>query len=295
MSAAGKEAVHGLDRLPIQRLAAFSSGGSGGNPAGVVLLEALPPSHEMQAVAARIGYSETVFGAPEQDGWRVRYFAPEAEVAFCGHATIALGAALAARLGAQVFRLRLNDAAITVDGWERGGTMLAALVSPRATSRPASPELTEDALRLFSLDAADLDPRIPPAVTDAGAPHLVLALRERERLAALTYDFDAGRALALRAAICTFNIVQAEGSRRFHARNPFPYGGVYEDPATGAAAAALGGYLRRIGWPHGGGIEVLQGEDMGQPSRLHVAIGPNQAQGVRVSGEVRWLAEPDAA
>ena len=107
-------------RFPIERLAAFSVGGSGGNRAGVALLDALPPAAAMQAVAAWIGYSETVFAAPEEDSWRVRYFAPKAEVDFCGHATIALGAALAIRGGGRDFRLRLNHAVITVEGWEDG-------------------------------------------------------------------------------------------------------------------------------------------------------------------------------
>ncbi|MEJ1937883.1 PhzF family phenazine biosynthesis protein, partial [Nostoc sp. NIES-2111] len=140
----------------------------------------------------------------------------------------------------------------------------------------------------------DLDARIPPAVTDAGAPHLVLALRDRARLAALAYDFEAGRALALRETICTFNVLHAEDVGRFHARNPFPYGGVYEDPATGAAAAALGGYLRHLRWPHGGAIEVVQGEDMGQPSLLRVGIGADPSAGLLVSGQVRWLREATA-
>jgi PhzF family phenazine biosynthesis protein len=59
----------------------------------------------MQALAAEIGYSETVFAAPSDQDWRVRYFAPEVEVDFCGHATLALGAALALRHGDGTFRL----------------------------------------------------------------------------------------------------------------------------------------------------------------------------------------------
>jgi PhzF family phenazine biosynthesis protein len=81
--------------MEVQRIAAFSQGTTGGNPAGVVLCEVLPPADRMLAIAAEVGYSETVFAAPSEDGWRVRYFAPEIEVPFCGHATIALGAALA--------------------------------------------------------------------------------------------------------------------------------------------------------------------------------------------------------
>ncbi|CFW21268.1 oxidoreductase [Bordetella pertussis] len=76
----------------VRRIAAFSDGARGGNPAGVHVAEVLPDAMTMQQMAAEIDYSETVFAAPAYGGWRVRYFAPEAEVPFCGHATIALGA-----------------------------------------------------------------------------------------------------------------------------------------------------------------------------------------------------------
>jgi PhzF family phenazine biosynthesis protein len=59
----------------------------------------------------------------------------------------------------------------------------------------------------------------------------------------------------------------------FHARNPFPVGGVVEDPATGAAAAALGGYLRALGAvTPPATITIRQGEAMGRASRLEVDI-----------------------
>src|SRR6516165_9617013 len=70
----------------------------------------------------------------------------------------------------------------------------------------------------------------------------------------------------------------------FHVRNPFASGGVYEDPATGAAAAALGGYLRDIRWPHGNTIEIVQGEDMGMRSRIRAEISPVPGASIRVSG-----------
>lgn len=59
----------------------------------------------------------------------------------------------------------------------------------------------------------------------------------------------------------------------FHARNPFPVGGVVEDPATGAAAAALGGYLRDAGiLAAPASFFTRQGEAMGRPSRLMVNV-----------------------
>jgi PhzF family phenazine biosynthesis protein len=274
--------------MEVQRIAAFSQGANGGNPAGVVLCEVLPPAGRMLAIAAEVGYSETVFAAPSELGWRVRYFAPEIEVPFCGHATIALGAALALAHGDGTFTLELNDARITVTG-RRDPVLMAALQSPRTRSEPAPKELVAAALGLFSYTAADLDSRLPPTIAEAGARHLVLALTSRERLAAMQYDQEQGRQFMMAAGIVTISLVHAETSTRFHARNPFAAGGVYEDAATGAAAAALAGYLRDLGWPHGGMIEILQGEDMGVPSRLRAQITSEPGASIRVSGEARRM------
>jgi predicted PhzF superfamily epimerase YddE/YHI9 len=49
-------------------------------------------------------------------------------------------------------------------------------------------------------------------------------------------------------ALVTISLLWNESDEVFHSRNAFASGGVYEDPATGAAAAALAGYLRDIGW-----------------------------------------------
>ena len=77
--------------MALQKIAAFSNGTQGGNPAGVWIGDALPGPADMQRIAAEVGFSETAFAAPLGDGrWRVRYFVPESEVPFCGHATIAL-------------------------------------------------------------------------------------------------------------------------------------------------------------------------------------------------------------
>ncbi|PTQ12068.1 PhzF family phenazine biosynthesis protein [Sphingomonas oleivorans] len=273
----------------VERLAAFSEGDMGGNPAGVVIRQTLPDPAEMQAIAKEVGYSETAFAAPIGQDWRVRYFAPEIEVPFCGHATIALGAALAMRHGDGLFRLHLNDARITVEGRRTDRGLAAALQSPPTRSAPAEPQLVEEALRLFDYRKKDLDPRLPPAIAEAGARHLILALADRARLAAMRYELPAGRQLMLANGFATISLIHAEGPQHFRSRNPFAAGGVYEDPATGAAAAALAGYLRDIGWPHGGSIEIMQGEDMGVPSRLRVEFSDEPGASVRVSGSARVM------
>jgi PhzF family phenazine biosynthesis protein len=277
--------------MKIERIAAFCDGETGGNPAGVVIGDALPDAATMQRVAAEVGYSETAFAARPGPGggWRVRYFAPQMEVDFCGHATIALGAALAARLGEGTFVLELNHARITVEGRCAGGRMSAALQSPPTRSEPASETLVREALVLFGWTAEGLDARIPPARTTSGGDNLVLALKSRELLAGMRYEMVAGRRLAERENLATFGLIWVETPTLFHARNPFPAGGIYEDPATGSAAAALGGYLRDLAWPSGGAIEILQGEDMGTPSRLRAEWTPEKRASVRVSGAARRL------
>ena len=117
----------------------------------------------------------------------------------------------------------------------------------------------------------------------------MLALRDRETLRAMLYDLDDGRAMMHDAGLVTIALVHAENERHFHTRNAFASGGVYEDPATGAATAALAGYLRDLDWPHGGAITLVQGEDMGQRSRLRAEIGPERGGSIRVSGLVRLM------
>jgi PhzF family phenazine biosynthesis protein len=282
--------------MNVQRIAAFSDGELGGNPAGVVICGVLPDALVMQAVAAQVGYSETAFAAPIDEGWRVRYFAPETEVPFCGHATIALGAALALEHGDGVFALVLNHANITVEGRREGTMIAAALQSPPTRSEPAKPRLITDALALFSYSEDDLDQRIPPAIADAGARHLVLALNSRQRLSAMKYDLAAGRTLMNEAGVVTIILAYAEAPQLFHTRNPFASGGVYEDPATGAATAAFAGYLRDLNWPHGGAINIVQGEDMGMRSCLRAEIPPALGATIRVSGTARLMQpEPSPA
>jgi PhzF family phenazine biosynthesis protein len=275
--------------MDVLRIAAFADGEAGGNPAGVVIGETLPEVAEMRRVAAEVGFSETAFAAPEGEGWRVRYFSPESEVPFCGHATIALGAALAERLGDGIFKLQLNHAAITVEGKRDGAAVAAALQSPPTTSSPAPAELVARTLGVFGYGAADLDPQLPPALANAGASHLVIGLAARAALAAMAYDLDEGRRLMNENGLVTIVFAFAENDRLFHTRNPFASGGVYEDPATGAGTAALAGYLRDLGWPHGGAIEIVQGEDMGSRSRLFAAIPPEPGSSIRVSGSARFL------
>jgi PhzF family phenazine biosynthesis protein len=147
---------------------------------------------------------------------------------------------------------------------------------------PASDALIDGALAALGWRRSDLASAIPPAKAYAGAWHLVLAVAEAKRLAKLDYDFETLKTLLLREDLTTLQLVWRERADLFHSRNPFPVGGMVEDPATGAAAA-LGGYLRAanlVTVPST--ILIRQGEAMGRPSRLTVHIPASG--GIVVSG-----------
>lgn len=271
----------------VLRYAAFTSDPAGGNPAGIVLEADGLDEARMQEIAADVGYSETAFvlrAGRQTPDYGLRFFSPLAEVAFCGHAMIATSVALAESGAGGPFRFDTKAGEIEVSTRRDSDGIRASLRSVPAHSRPANTESLRDALRALRWSPDDLDPRYPPHVAYAGNDHLVLAARSRRRLSDLHYDFTALKELSDREVWTTLQLFWPESDSVFHSRNPFPVGGVVEDPATGAAAAALGAYLRQIGrLPPRSSFTVIQGEDMGRPSRLGVTVNATNP-GITVSG-----------
>jgi PhzF family phenazine biosynthesis protein len=278
----------------VLRYTAFSTEPAGGNPAGVVLDATGMTAQQMLTVAAEVGFSETAFLLPGGERTRARYFSPLAEVSFCGHATIAAAVARAERIGPESLLLETQAGPVeVVTSQDADGRWEATL-----TSVPPRTVELGDADRRALLEAlgwadGDLDATLPPRVAYAGAWHPVLAVRTRERLAELDYDMARLTQLMADRGWTTVDLVWREDETTFHARNPFPPGGVVEDPATGAAAAALGGYLREGGHVHlPSVVTVLQGADMGRPSLLTVGIPADPTQGIRVTGHAVALPPP---
>ena len=200
------------------------------------------------AIAARVGYSETAFAeaAGGAGQYRIRVFSPKPEVAFCGHATIATAVAIAGRDGPGRLRFDTLAGPVAVRTSPTPAGLTATLTSVPTRTRPAQAAEAQAALTALRWRGEDLDPRYPADVAYAGNDHLILAVRDRARLAALDYDYPALEELMAGQGWTTVHLVQAQNPVVFHARDPFPPGGVIEDPATGAAAAAFGGYLRAL-------------------------------------------------
>ena len=273
--------------MEVLHYTAFSHDPAGGNPAGVVLDAAGLDDATMLAVAAEVGYSESAFLVEQGGGiFAVRYFSPLAEVPFCGHATIASAVAYAERRGpgSMLYLTQAGEVAVETSSHPAGLTT-ATLTSVAPKVAPLDPADRDGLLAALRWQPDELDPGLPLRVAYAGAWHPVVAVRDRSRLADLDYDFDALGQLMAERDWTTVALVCRAGPDRFDVRNPFPPGGVVEDPATGAAAAALGGYLRELGLVEVPATLTLhQGEDMGRPSLLTVTVPAGPGSGIGVSG-----------
>jgi PhzF family phenazine biosynthesis protein len=274
--------------VDILRYAAFTDTPDGGNPAGIVLDATGLDAATMQAIAAEVGYSETAFltaGGDDGRSFDVRYFAPSIEVPFCGHATIATGVALGERLGDGVFLLHTKAGDVPIDvARDAGGRLRATLTSVEPKIDDLSAGALDELLDTLGWSRDDLDPELPPKVAFGGAWHPVVAAATRVRLADLDYDFEALRDLMAQRDWLTVQLVWRETPTVFHVRDPFAVGGVVEDSATGAAAAAFGHYLREaklIKPPVT--VTLHQGDDMGRPSLLIVDVDDGD-QRIRVGG-----------
>lgn len=268
----------------IQRWAAFTSDPSGGNPAGVVLDADTLSAADMQRVAAEVGYAETAFVSGHGRRRGIRYYSPVAEVPFCGHATVASAVALAETLGDGVFVFDATVGPIEITTSSTASERRASFTSVAPWVRPLDERHLEAVLSLIGCSHDDLDSRHPPRLVFAGNAHPLLVLRDRTVFDGFRFDPDDARRLMDDSGWPATIIVLLEvGAGVWESRNIFPVGSIVEDPATGAAAAATGAYLRATGAVTApASVRIQQGRHVGRPGTLHVAI-PAEG-GITVSG-----------
>lgn len=216
---------------PIVQVDAFASGPFTGNPAAVCLLPAPRDAGWMQAVAREMNLSETAFLLRREDGFDLRWFTPGAEVALCGHATLASAHAL------------WESAALAPDAVARFHTQSGVLTAVRRgdwieMDFPATPDRPDTP---------------PPGFTEAigAAPvyfgrsrfDAVVELESEHAVRDLRPDFNALLALPVRGVMVTARSASAD--RDFVTRFFAPSVGVYEDPVTGSAHCCLTPYWSR--------------------------------------------------
>jgi PhzF family phenazine biosynthesis protein len=275
--------------MKVERISAFAYNNTGGNPAGVVFSDEMLSNEEMLKISSEVNYSETAFLVKQDDSFRIRYFSPETEIEFCGHATIASASSLAKKYGLGNYKLILNGGNIEVNISTKNGENLASIKSLKTSSKDIQKNVLEDIINSFNFSFEDLDDNFPVKISFSGNNHLILFVKDKKTLENMDYDFEKIKEIVRRENITTISVLYKESENIFHSRNAFAFGGVFEDPATGSAAIALGEYLRHTKIKTSGEIEVLQGFDMKQPSLLYVSYTQEEGSSINVAGFAREI------
>jgi trans-2,3-dihydro-3-hydroxyanthranilate isomerase len=311
-------------RLPFHTLDVFTDRTFGGNPLGVFPDATHLPTELMQRIALEMNLSETVFlGPPEspEGTARVRIFTPGVEVPFAGHPTVGTAIFLAAQgEGVSTVDRADEDANADVGGEgadetltlileenvgpvpvevriENGAPTFARFTTALLPEHRPSPHSPEDLARMVGLTRDDLASEgLAPETVSCGLPYHIIPVRSIDAVRRSALDMTLWRQMVADGWAHHVYVVCMDGEGEgvdVRVRMYAPGSGVPEDPATGSAAAALGGYLSKADGREEGALAwtVEQGLEIGRPSIIQVeadrAAGATTA--VRVGGRAVFV------
>jgi PhzF family phenazine biosynthesis protein len=256
-------------------LNAFAKTKRGGNPAGVLLDADGLTEASMQAIAARIGLSETAFVQKSAGAdFKIRFFTPAAEVDLCGHATIAAFSLLFERgqIGAGRYSQETRAGLLGVEVQEDGAVFMeqALPVFEKAVDR-------QEVAGSLGIGQAALVPDLPVQIVSTGLRDIMVPVVSLSVLSGIRPDFDKISALSRREEAVGYHIFSQEtrhGSTA-HCRNLAPLYGIPEEAATGTSSGALACYLFKHGRTTRDEAQALvfeQGYVMRRPSEISVRL-----------------------
>ena len=288
----------------------FTSSPFGGNQLAVFPDARAIPERHLLKITQEFNYSETTFVYPPDDARhtrRVRIFTPGGEIPFAGHPTVGTAHALAAS-GALpltgdetriVFEEGVGPIPVTIRA--RGGVPTFAQLSVAKLPEVLEPPRPEPAVlaAVLSLRTDDLVLGAwPPQALSAGLPYLYVPVKTRDavRRARLRPDLWENWLKGTPSSeVMVFAMDPEDEAHDVRARVFVPGLNVPEDPATGSACAALGGYLATRDPGTGGTLRwtVEQGYEMGRPSLIEIEVDKSGAgiTAVRVGGASVMMAE----
>ncbi len=216
--------------LPLFTVDAFTDQPFRGNPAAVCLLDSPKDDAWLQSVAAEMNLSETALLTKVDGGYQLRWFTPNAEVALCGHATLASAHILwqTGRASAiEAIHFHTQSGVLKASRNDDGIELDFPLVQEEAA--PATPGLTE-ALGVL------------PSYVGRNRFDYLVEVESEEVLRQITPNFAMLATLPVRGVIVTCRSATADFD--FVSRFFAPAVGVNEDPATGSAHCCLATFWR---------------------------------------------------
>ena len=271
-----------MKKVEIWQVDAFTRDLFGGNPAGVVPEANGLTESDMQNIAREMNLSETAFVLPpEKEGadFRVRFFTPAAEVDLCGHATIAAFHTLAWK-GA----IRASEPFVSAVQQTFAGLLPVKIYfsqgSVKGVEMEQAPHEHCRALRsdkiaeIIGLPEARLDPRFPIECSYSGLWAVMIGVKEIADLERLAVDRErivsAAPDIAKLSGLYIFAWDGGKPRARFFVNPAYD---IVEDPFTGTATGAFGGYLHKHGKLETGKYLLCrQGYEMGRPGEGEVKV-----------------------
>jgi trans-2,3-dihydro-3-hydroxyanthranilate isomerase len=286
-------------KLSYEHVDVFTDKPFGGNQLAVFHTPGKLTKTQMQLIAREMNYSETTFIFPSKSPdveAKVRIFTPGDEVPFAGHPTIGTAYVIHKRKkGKKPARmyLELNIGLIDI---EIGGS---AKKGKLFTMNQPIPEFGSalqnrgQAARAVGIKSFEV---IGGGVVSNGLDFLIMEVKDSEAVGRAKLNMEeAANVIERHKVIGIYIFARLEGKKaNVHARFFAPAVGVMEDPATGSAAGALGGYLARIlKFPQELVLKIEQGREIGRRSLLRVDVGCDRGllQSVKVSGTVTPVGE----
>ncbi len=285
----------------------FTSRARGGNPLAVIPDARGLSDAQMLAITREFNYSESVFVFPADSAAntrRLRIFTPGGELPFAGHPTVGCAFVLAA-IGAipmtggetrVVFEEGAGPVPVTIRAKD-GKPVFSQLTAPQMPEIQAPPPRPEVLCEILGLEPSAIlaDDMIEPEAVSCGGPFLFIPLVKPEMLSwvkvdPIKWEEILGEYWAREMFVFSTDAWTGifEGGH-IKARMFAPALGIGEDPATGAACAALAGFLALRAETRDGTLRwtVDQGVEMGRPSRLDLEVDLKRGQlvAIRVGGE----------
>jgi trans-2,3-dihydro-3-hydroxyanthranilate isomerase len=281
----------------------------GGNPLAVFPDARGLATEQMQQTARELNLSETVFVLPPGDPGhtrKLRIFTPEAELPFAGHPTVGTAYVLASigeipLAGPEtriVFEEGVGPVPVTIQA-EGGKPVFCQLSAAKMPEFGPSPSSRADLAEMLGLAPEDiLDGADSIQAVSCGVPFLFIPLRDRRAVGRARLRTDRWEALVRGTwaqEVYVFARDPELAGSDLRSRMFAPRMGIAEDPATGGAAAPLGGYLASRAPERDGTLSwvIEQGFEMGRPSLLHLEVDKKDGEitAVRVGGSSVLMSE----
>lgn len=282
-------------KLVYEQVDVFTSKPFGGNQLAVFHSPGKLTKHQMQTIAREINFSETTFIFPSKNkeiDAKVRIFTPADEIPFAGHPTLGTAFVIHSRMtgrkkpGTLVLELGVGQIQVDV---ERSGKYITGLTMHQPLPEFGSAlQNRGQAAKALGIKPFNI---LGGGVVSNGLSFLIVEAQERESVEKARLNLEEAVNVIDRHNVIGIYLFSREERKevRVHARSFAPTMGVMEDPATGSAAGALGGYLARIlKFPIDFRLVIEQGIEMKRPSQIKVDVHCDRGMvnSVKVTGKV---------